>query len=894
MKKLGLFITTVVSFIGLGFILASCGGGLPGSKYEKVEFAFKGVEKSFKDRATNSNNQLSVVEPYLGIDNNYSINSLYNDLFYINLNESSFDAIEALYTSSDNKGDVIDELEYDQPPMIQFQYLKSALEKIGTGFEFGTKYYYDIQNTVYYDIDSGEIINDENHKWNYVFRLALQIDIDDNDLITADVSFDITLTQNNTSYNMVWYVGMELDYDMNNDTPNYELNMMTDNKGIKNEYVIENDYVKVTNNKIDEWRKFTFETDRRMIKDNNHSNFDSYLSEGVEYKVDHPKWYKNNNLRKLMNDEGENKKVVARAYFNSGMNSTDINANSFINKIGTVSDKIQEFYSDISTIYGKDIIYSILPDEDDYRKDIQDQVSGILIKLNNNTDFGDGNYIVKNVNFSELLTDQEAWKNYDKSSFISPKLYYIDQNNIALDLVTDLNSLDYYIVINNQETRVEKNDSIVTKYIELNQPESFNIKLKLGNLETVINSVKIDDSIVVVDDTSVYEKEILDSGFVDFRKCTQSNYEITKNGNVYKVTNIEFNNYRDVLLQNQYVIMNSDGYTLGKENGNELFQVRLLNDQSVEFKIIDNPYSQWNDTYVKGLFDNILNISEPKANNARYIFDTDASSIYIYGLTENDKNQYLNGLKTSNNSVLVGGNGIQEVLRIVKEDQNKYYEIKIDEGDYNILMISYDYETINMKKVTYSVNGGTSKEFSNINYGVTNEYSSTYYLYYFDYVVLEDNDLITFTGDGFNISNIGLLNTNYGTVNNNTITISNINKSICKISYYDRYYEMGETEVEVDIIPVKGVDSVSVTLNNNGAAWSNDDITAITTILNNIFGTIQVDDYTSINIDNPVTINGTSETVISCNIICDSHSSSKDLLTRIQNELQPNGYSINV
>ena len=73
-------------------------------------------------------------------------------MYSIVKNESAFDAIDRLYTSSDNQGDVIDELEYDQPPMIQFQYLKSALEKIGTGFEFGTKYYYDIQNTVYYDI----------------------------------------------------------------------------------------------------------------------------------------------------------------------------------------------------------------------------------------------------------------------------------------------------------------------------------------------------------------------------------------------------------------------------------------------------------------------------------------------------------------------------------------------------------------------------------------------------------------------------------------------------------------------------------------------------------------------------------------------------------------------
>ena len=192
MKKLGLFITTVVSFIGLGFILASCGGGLPGSKYEKVEFALNGVEKSIKEnsnKSSKSSDKLSSIDLNLGIINNNSIYSDFNNNMYsIVKNESAFDAIDRLYTSSDNQGDVIDELEYDQPPMIQFQYLKSALEKIGTGFEFGTKYYYDIQNTVYYDIDSGEIINDENHKWNYVFRLALEINIDDNDLITSSVS----------------------------------------------------------------------------------------------------------------------------------------------------------------------------------------------------------------------------------------------------------------------------------------------------------------------------------------------------------------------------------------------------------------------------------------------------------------------------------------------------------------------------------------------------------------------------------------------------------------------------------------------------------------------------------------------------------------------------------
>ncbi len=909
MKKLGLFITTVVSFIGLGFILASCGGGL-GSKYEKVEFALNGVEKSIKEnsnKSSKSSDKLSSIDLNLGIINNNSIyNDFNNNMYSIVKDESAFDAIDRLYTSSDNQGDVIDELEYDQPPMIQFQYLKSALEKIGTGFEFGTKYYYDIQNTVYYDIDSGEIINDENHKWNYVFRLALEINIDDNDLITADISFDIKLTQNNIEHNQVWYVGMELDYDMNNTTPNYTLDMITNNQNLNNLYVIENDYVNVVDNKIDEWRKFLLETNEKVVKDTNHPNFDSYISEGIEYVVDHAKWYKNKNLRKLMNNTGENKRIVANAYFDSGMNTTDINSDAFLNKTGTSNEKIGEFYTEISNIYGKDIIYSILPSEEEHGSDSGGEaggndITGIAIKLDKDTDFGDDNYIVKNVKIGELFTDQQAWKNYDKSAFITPKLYGTD-NNIAGEEITDVNYLDYYFVVNNQENRVEKSEYIVDALSRLNNPSTITIKVKLGNFScTFGSSVRIDPDIINNDSSEQYIAEMLDLGFMDFRKNLDSNYEIEKHGNEeYVVTGLDFYDYKtQVLDYNSYVVINSDGYTLGKENGNYFYQVRYNGNNKTEFKIMDNPYVDgWDSANLSDLFEDKLIINGPNSNTAKFMIDTDSNKISIFGLSDIDREQYLNKLVALNNNsdtaaVIVGGNGFKEVIRVISKIDNTYLEFEIGEEEYNILRICYEPDTFTRKKVYYSVNGGTNQEFRYTNYGEFDQYSSSYYLYYYDYVLLKQNDVLTYTGSGFTISKLEITNSDsYGTMNSTSLTINDSYSNIYKITYFDRYDYNTDTEIQGSILVECSIESGFFQLNNQGGAWTSDDIDEITNILNNLFRTIEINQDTSFTIDNPVVIYSGNESNITCNITYASKNNPKDIDNMIIDALRAEGYEV--
>jgi hypothetical protein len=70
--------------------------------------------------------------------------------------------------------------------------------------------------------------SESQYQADYQFGLAIWINIDDQDLITADVSFDINVSQNNQSYHTLWYVNLQLDYDMNETNPTYTLAMTTE------------------------------------------------------------------------------------------------------------------------------------------------------------------------------------------------------------------------------------------------------------------------------------------------------------------------------------------------------------------------------------------------------------------------------------------------------------------------------------------------------------------------------------------------------------------------------------------------------------------------------------------------------------------------------------------
>ena len=340
---------TLASFISFSmlmgslFTLASCGGTkLPATKYEKVEFALNGVESSFRD-AMNSKRK---VEP------------LKQERFNDGGSSESLNTIFGLFTEGDYRGSNLDEeLTYGEPPMAQFQCVKKALEKIGSNFSFGTKYFDDVTGSAYIDFETGfKAETKPEFKYDYTFTLGLELNIDDNDFITADVSFDIALAKDGKTYAVNWYVGMDLTYDMTKTEPTYKLLMITENDEVAlpyfNRYVYEYDYVDTNNNKINEWRKFVLETNEKLYKDATHQDFSSYMNkEGFIFQAETCAWYKNSKLYKFTERKHDREVTFASELFaNIGLNSTVINCGPFINKAGTRNSVIKDLYAEFSRI----------------------------------------------------------------------------------------------------------------------------------------------------------------------------------------------------------------------------------------------------------------------------------------------------------------------------------------------------------------------------------------------------------------------------------------------------------------------------------------------------------------------------------------------------------------
>ena len=427
MKKLRRFIFLLFFVLISVFILNACGGKkLPKNEYEKVKFAFNGVEKSFKK---------------LKVDSSYKLN---NNLRYLKVNDTdtNLNAIKAIYTSGDNQGDVIDEIEYDAPPMIQFQYLKKVLEKTGQNYKFNTKYNDVVTGTIYMDMETGkEKENDDNYKANYEFDLAIKINIDSNDLITADVSFDITVTQNSKTYKTKWYVGFILDYDMSNTSNNYTLTLVNENdeKGLtyNDYYVYEYDYVEVKEGKIKEWRKFCYETDTLLVKDDTHSSFDDYVNDDIEFRADTCKWYYDGSLKKITQSNKEKEKTLGNAFFNLGLNDNDINPTPFFNESSTKNDVIKTCYAEFSKIAKKDIILSIV-DGGEEHSDHQTTPAKIVAYANN-TDTVFTNYQVPNIRISELFSGYDD----DESGRVQVQLWYQDEGGGNINQIINLESITY-------------------------------------------------------------------------------------------------------------------------------------------------------------------------------------------------------------------------------------------------------------------------------------------------------------------------------------------------------------------------------------------------------------------------------------------------------------------
>lgn len=448
MKKIKTSLLSFIMLILSIFILSACKKTkLPTNDYEKVKFAFNGVEKSFKNKKS--------------LD---SDNKEFMRLLSFNPSQTDLDIIKGIYTDGDNQGDVIDDIEYDEPPMIQFQYIKKVLEKVGSNYSFGTKYYDEIEGTIYIDMENGKEESGDSFKATYLFKLSIDINIDSNDLINADVNFDIKVMQGAKTYNTNWFVTIILDYDMENKTPNYKMTMLTNNEEselpTRLGYTYEYDYVEVVDSKIKEWRKFCFETDKKLVKDSTHSSFNDYINEDVEYDTSTCKWYYDKSLYKITRKNAEKSKTVGNALFNMGLNDNDINPSTFINKEDVKNSVIKTCYDDFCKIYKKDIIYSMLTSEEHEDHGGEVTISGLRI-MNSDATGGFENVHVND----EMIIDLVKDFNDSYGEHQTPQVYYIDGDG-GLQERANVDELSFAFAIYDNsdnklnEVAVEKTDKV--------------------------------------------------------------------------------------------------------------------------------------------------------------------------------------------------------------------------------------------------------------------------------------------------------------------------------------------------------------------------------------------------------------------------------------------------
>lgn len=394
--------------------LAGCGGGKgnddvkPTTKEEKITTAFKGVESSLKNQKGKKNNR------------------------YIKNRVNEKDALTTIYKAMTNEGETSNpDFRYDEPPMIQFQYLKALYEESKDTFSFNTKYIHKLTGDIYYDFSTNEEVHEKQYKYHYDFDFSFSLNIDDNDLISAKVLFDITYTHDEDSHHQYQYASLLLDYDMDEQSPTYNL-IMKDYTDLLSDDLynsVEYDYVNVDKGSIVEWRKFGIcaPTSIKYYK-NNEFIYNFSVLRGYKDLTKYNRTIKRRDeATKIALIEGFNLDSFIDEYV------------PFKNASGTKNDKIQVVVDRFNQIFGKDFVYHIAYSgvNEDYSEDREPIYDNLNLKINCGVD--DYEISIKGDVGDFLFSDLFNENNGDLPTF-SFDLYSGDE--VLVETISDLSRVD--------------------------------------------------------------------------------------------------------------------------------------------------------------------------------------------------------------------------------------------------------------------------------------------------------------------------------------------------------------------------------------------------------------------------------------------------------------------
>ena len=641
---------------------------VPTTPYAKVSVAFAGVESSFSNYKTSEKTNSAKTRSLKRVGQSDPSGALTE--------------IAKVYKSSDSKGDKIDELGYDAPPMVQFQYLKRVFDTIGNKFSFNTKYTDTVHDIVYFDPTTGEKKDaDPAYSYDYDFTISILVNIDENDLITADCAFKIDLNRGESTIESTWYVSMILDYEMSKESPTYTLSVFTDNEENEFEYVkygytYEYDFVDMKDGRVNEWRKFFYEANEKMVKDENHKQFSDYLVDpNFKTQIGSSKWYKNADLREISHPNSSKTRAFIGALFDKfGLNSTDIDAQSFTSKTGVQHKAINSVYQEFARIANDDLIYRLITGTIG-REEVKASIKVMDASANNEV-----NHILVNED-----TDLRTLLSGEEENF---SIWYFDKNDEHLEQIEDLNSVKFRFSIpygmGNDEMVYDNaylDEKISVLYENLGK-ENYEarhsnaiLRISDGLLNTVVQisvTGNLNDQIELYF-KGIFPEELLTLGFPKYEgdECL---FEYTNDEQIIldidQTTLDELDAFKALLEENGWSKEERNIQThYSKLTANKLRNIDIespnIKNGSVRMflSINDVVLNEWPKSDILSASNGLFELDAPESKNGYFDVDLEAHKVVLKNFTEVERSEFITTLKNSGDSArtVSDGNGIKSI-----------------------------------------------------------------------------------------------------------------------------------------------------------------------------------------------------------------------------------------
>ena len=622
--------------------------------------------------------------------------------------------IAKLYSSNDSQGDKIDSTDFDQPPMIQLRCLRKVFESAGSNYSFGTKYYDTINGEVYFDIATGEKQTGEAYKYNYNFTLSLSIDIDSSDNIAADMSFEIELTKGETTLHTTWYTAMLLDYEMSKESPTYTLTMFSDNEESELTYLeygntYEYGFVDMKEGRLNEFRRFCYEINKRMVKDENHATFSDYMQEAnLKAQITSSKWYKNADLRKISHPNTSKTMKFIQALFDKfGLNTSDVNGSAFINKAGTQNGSIKSIYQDFTNTIGQDIIYTLVTGPEN-----REQVKTSIHVMD---------YTVSTKIYDISLSEDISLRTLFNGEEPNYAIWYFDKNEEALEQAEKLDEINFRLSIpygtdNLSETFDNSYPKTHDHYLNLDTNVSELYK-KLGKanylqrnsvaylfiydgLLNAVLSVTLGEAVKEIVDLyykGFFPEELVALGFLEYHgeDCLyEYNDDVEMILDISKTNAAELATFKEELetaLWTKEVKGTTNRYTKLNASKDKIFSITFEDNATaiqkgnlrITYDIEDIVSVVWPRETIKSESGNIFDLVEPQSKNGYFVNDESLEyTIILKNFDETEKAAFIESLKHCGDKAETQGDPVTSINVLLS---NNIYNFSLTEEDGDIL-----------------------------------------------------------------------------------------------------------------------------------------------------------------------------------------------------------------